>query len=697
MAQILPRDLTAIPGGTVNPAAALIIDNGDGVFKGTPANLVDAGAPINSQPQAEAGLVNTGRMTPLRVKQAIDALGVSQVVLASSSGSGMVGFLQSGTDAIAEDLQEAIRSSTGATPTQFGAVGDGTTDDGPALQKWLDRGGFLRLPDGTSYSTEQLLLMTQPGTVLTGGGKISIPERIVGNAPDGSVAGVITVTADNCTIDGIVVENPSQERLPTGTSSMGISVCANNTRVTNATVLDFEYGIALSPFGEFYDWWVDNCFIRVNGVGQLGASYGEDRGDGITGWGSRMHVTNNRVVGLAGTQCRGGIFLEGLPAFAADTSGLDFDTTCTVIGNQVGIAQQAYPIANPSTGNFRKGVDVEQVDRVIVSDNIIRSCAWSGIQLAGPASDLLAHHNIIYADTPAGDTNGSGWGPTFDAIKYYPNGDTAASNVRISGNTIKLTTAQSNAISANGITTSVVSNLVIESNQIFATVAMGTRRAIIVNDFATGTAVYIRDNLLLGGWYNGILANGIPTLVTSGNRAAGYSNFGYSFQNISDLRSTGDALDNATYGIELVNVASAVFDGFTFDTITQPEFSNAGTSDLSVANSKCIGTAGAVVNFGTLTVSRWRNNAGFAYLTATSTYDPASVAANAIGGASGNITVTGAQAGDRVKASFSLVTQGLVPMAAVSVTDTVIASFANPTAAPVDLGSGTMTVSVERG
>lgn len=92
MAQILPRDLTSIPGGTINPAAAIIVDNGDGVFKGTPANVVDSGAPVNSQGEAEAGAVNTGRMTPLRVKQAIDALGVSQDVLASSTGGAMVGL-----------------------------------------------------------------------------------------------------------------------------------------------------------------------------------------------------------------------------------------------------------------------------------------------------------------------------------------------------------------------------------------------------------------------------------------------------------------------------------------------------------------------------------------------------------------------------------------------------------------------------
>lgn len=77
MAQILPRDLPPVPGGIVNPASANIVDDGSGVWRATPQQIVDSGAPVSSQGEAEAGLVNTGRMTPLRTAQAIAALGVS--------------------------------------------------------------------------------------------------------------------------------------------------------------------------------------------------------------------------------------------------------------------------------------------------------------------------------------------------------------------------------------------------------------------------------------------------------------------------------------------------------------------------------------------------------------------------------------------------------------------------------------------
>lgn len=43
--QILPRDLAPIPDGTVAPSSALIVDNGDGVWQATPAEVADSALP----------------------------------------------------------------------------------------------------------------------------------------------------------------------------------------------------------------------------------------------------------------------------------------------------------------------------------------------------------------------------------------------------------------------------------------------------------------------------------------------------------------------------------------------------------------------------------------------------------------------------------------------------------------------------
>ena len=82
MAIIRPKDLPAAV--SVADTAAIPLDTGSAVEKGTPSQIVDAAIPLASQAEAEAGADNTKRVTPLRVKQAIDVLGVSAVNLAST-------------------------------------------------------------------------------------------------------------------------------------------------------------------------------------------------------------------------------------------------------------------------------------------------------------------------------------------------------------------------------------------------------------------------------------------------------------------------------------------------------------------------------------------------------------------------------------------------------------------------------------
>ncbi len=106
MAQILPRDLPAAI--SVNTESAIIIDDGSGVKKATPAQLVSSGFPVASQAEAEAGIVSDKAMTPQRVSQAIDALGVSQVVLASTAGAAQVGYTAPGTGSIDERIADML-------------------------------------------------------------------------------------------------------------------------------------------------------------------------------------------------------------------------------------------------------------------------------------------------------------------------------------------------------------------------------------------------------------------------------------------------------------------------------------------------------------------------------------------------------------------------------------------------------------
>ncbi len=74
------------------------------------------------------------------------------------------------------------------------------------------------------------------------------------------------------------------------------------------------------------------------------------------------------------------------------------------------------------------------------------------------------------------------------------------------------------------------------------------------------------------------------------------------------------------------------------------------------------------------------------------TWDPGSVADG--GDISTTLTVTGAELGDYVIASFSLDVTDLVLNAQVTAADTVSVVLANNTGSAVDLGSGTLRVKV---
>jgi len=151
----------AAAGGTAGTAAANAAMAGRSITGG---GLASGGGNLSAdrvitvtaadQTQAETGASTTVSMTPLGATQHFNArvstfmrtvtaaadeaaarvlLGVVGLVqLAASGGAALVGFLQSGTGAVAETLQNALRR-VGPYPQQFGAAGDGVANDRAAV------------------------------------------------------------------------------------------------------------------------------------------------------------------------------------------------------------------------------------------------------------------------------------------------------------------------------------------------------------------------------------------------------------------------------------------------------------------------------------------------------------------------------------------------------------------------------------
>ena len=79
--------------------------------------------------------------------------------LAASSGSSIVGFLQSGAGAVATTVQAKMRE--GISVEDFGAVGDGVTDDTAAIQLALNTGRDVLFPDASYKISASLIVGNQ--------------------------------------------------------------------------------------------------------------------------------------------------------------------------------------------------------------------------------------------------------------------------------------------------------------------------------------------------------------------------------------------------------------------------------------------------------------------------------------------------------------------------------------------------------
>lgn len=157
--------------------------------------------------------------TPVTTANLVSTNTVQTLTAAKTFAAGtVIPFTQTGTGAVARTVDAKLKDTVSVK--DFGAVGDGVTDDTAAIQAAITAGAgkTVILTSGT-YKTTGVLTMSAANTNLVGVGKVNTTIAWSG-AGGAYVVGVtnmygttgnaaILVTGSNCTINGLTIKGPT--------------------------------------------------------------------------------------------------------------------------------------------------------------------------------------------------------------------------------------------------------------------------------------------------------------------------------------------------------------------------------------------------------------------------------------------------------------------------------------------------------
>ena len=172
---------------------------------------------------------------------------------AASSGSSLVGFIQSGTGAVATTVQAKLRQTVSVK--DFGATGDGTTNDTTAIQAAITAAGdgTVYFPAG-DYKVTSTLTVTC-STVFDADANI-VPSSMAASAV---VFDIISRTVhDGVNILGTAIVDPANGTI--GIRVRGTTTSASRTQLNNCFATRCKYGIVISTFSVM----VNNCKTFAN-------------------------------------------------------------------------------------------------------------------------------------------------------------------------------------------------------------------------------------------------------------------------------------------------------------------------------------------------------------------------------------------------------------------------------------------------
>lgn len=324
----------------------------------------------------------------------IDAISVL-TTLAASGGSNLIGFIQSGTGATATTVQARLRQSLSVK--DFGATGDGSTDDTTAIQNALNAGSnrTVYFPAGTYRISTTLLIKTK--TTLLGDGTNKSIIKITSGFGAGTTAvrneivtGTVNVYYDTdievcgLTFDGNNNSSRTSELLGFGKI---LNLTFKNCAVQNSTFIGFACAGSKNVV-------VSQCYFTNNGRPIPSTTSAPAIWFATTAQGAPydVRVENNYFYNN-----------NWSAAYFMPVRGSFSNNNCVDNGESTIFASDAGSFLrfenNNITGTTRSNISGAGIEcgasNTIITGNTIDSCAAEGIVLTD-AQNVIISNNLIF-------------------------------------------------------------------------------------------------------------------------------------------------------------------------------------------------------------------------------------------------------------------------------------------------------------